>query len=181
MKCEHCDIIERRSKIEILYEDEEVVVAIKDLSITPGQITVFPKEHFTILEGVPENILEKCSLIANKIGIAVFESLGSQGTNIMIQNGLGAGQKVPHFAIEVVPRVENDGLNLTWEAKQLPEDEMETAFMTLEQGMKELDSSVENEDDGKEGSNKTKDKSDKKIAKEDDKDNYLLKSLKKIP
>ena len=75
-----------------------------------------PKEHFTILEGVPENILEKCSLIANKIGIAVFESLGSQGTNIMIQNGLGAGQKVPHFAIEVVPRVENDGLNLTWEA-----------------------------------------------------------------
>ena len=94
----------------------------------------------------------------------------------MIQNGLGAGQKVPHFAIEVVPRVENDGLNLTWEAKQLPEDEMETAFMTLEQGMKELDSSTE-----KKEAEGTKDKSDKKIAKEDDKDNYLLKSLRKIP
>jgi len=176
VKCEHCDIVERRSKIEILYEDEEVVVAIKDLSITPGQITVFPKQHFTILEGVPENILEKCSLIANKIGIAVFESLGSQGTNIMIQNGLGAGQKVPHFAIEVVPRVENDGINLTWEAKQLPEDEMETAFMTLEQGMKDLDSVEEKEVERKDEKGK-----DKKIAKEDDKDNYLLKSLRRIP
>ncbi|MBT4805370.1 HIT family protein [Candidatus Woesearchaeota archaeon] len=177
MKCEHCDIVERKSKADILYEDDEVVVAIKDLAMTPGQITVFPKEHFTILEVVPEEILEKCSLIANKIGIAVFESLGSQGTNIIIQNGLGAGQKVPHFAIEVVPRVENDGLGLQWDAKQLAEDEMATVFMTLEQGMKELDSSAEAEKTkGKDETGK-----DKKNSKEDDKNNYLLKSLKKIP
>jgi len=176
VKCEHCDIIERKSKADILYEDEEIVVAIKDLAMTPGQITIFPKQHFTILEVVPEEILEKCSLIANKVGIAVFESLGSQGTNIIVQNGLGAEQKVPHFAIEVVPRVENDGLGLQWDAKQLAEDEMATAFMTLEQGMKDLESSVEAKGEGKDETGK-----DKKISKEEGKDNYLLKSLKKIP
>ncbi len=171
MKCEHCDIIDRKSKADILYEDDEVVVAIKDLAITPGQITVFPKEHFTILEMVPENILEKCVTIANKVGIAVFEGLGSQGTNIIIQNGLGAGQKVPHFSIEVIPRVENDGLNLQWEPQQLAEDEMETAFMTLEKEIKNLGSPAEEKAEEKDG----------KIEEEEGKDNYLLKSLRRVP
>ena len=172
MKCEHCDIIDRKSKADILYEDEQIVVAIKDLAITPGQITIFPKEHFTILEMIPEEILKKCVMAANKISIAIFESLGSQGTNIMIQNGLGAGQKVPHFSIEVVPRVENDGLNLQWEPKQLAEDEMETAFMTLEKEIKNFNSPTED---------KVEDKKEGTISKEEGKDNYLLKSLKKIP
>jgi histidine triad (HIT) family protein len=172
MKCEHCDIISRKSKADILYEDEEVIVAIKDLAATPGQITIFPKEHFTILEIVPDEILKKCVGIANKAGIAVFESLGSQGTNIIIQNGLGAGQKVPHFAIEVIPRVENDGLNLQWEPKQLAEDEMETAFMTIEKSLQDTGQEKPPEESSGDSSKETA---------SEDKDNYLLKSLRKIP
>ena len=172
MKCEHCDIIDRKSKADILYEDEEVVVAIKDLAATPGQITIFPKEHFTILEVVPDEVLKKCVSIANKAGIAVFESLGSQGTNIIIQNGLGAGQKVPHFAIEVLPRVENDGSNLQWEPKQLAEDEMETAFMAIEKSL---------QDSGQEKSPEESKESGGDETVPEDKDNYLIKSLRKIP
>ena len=125
MKCEHCDIIERKNASEIIYEDNEVIVAIKDLVLTPGQITIFPKEHFTILELVPDHILEKCVSIANKVSIAIFDSLGCQGTNFLVQNGLGAGQIVPHFSIEIIPRIENDNLDLRWDTKPLPEDEME--------------------------------------------------------
>ena len=64
-------------------------------------------------------ILEKCSAIANKVGIAVFDSLGVQGTNLIINNGLGAGQKVPHFCLEVYPRQENDGLPLQLTPKKI--------------------------------------------------------------
>jgi histidine triad (HIT) family protein len=181
MKCEYCEIADLQSKAEIIYEDDEVIAAIKDVVATPGQITVFPKEHFTILEMVPNKIVKKCADIANKIGIAVFESLGAQGTNIIIQNGLAAGQSVPHFAIEIIPRREGDGINLQWQPQQIPEDEMERAFFEI----KEEGDKIKNFDDKevKENEIAVDDGDTKMVMKKNksDKDNYLLKSLKKIP
>ncbi|MBT3814761.1 HIT family protein [Candidatus Woesearchaeota archaeon] len=181
MKCEHCDIINGNSKAKIIFEDNEVVVAIKDLAVSPGQVTVFPKEHFTILELVPNNILEKCANLANKVGVAVFDGLAAQGTNILIKNGLGANQNVPHFSIDIIPRREEDGLDLTWAPKQLMEDEMETALMTLN---KELDNVLK---DNKEQETKSDEKVEKqgkgakKEKSKEDKDNYLLKTIRRIP
>lgn len=185
MKCEHCDIIERKNASEIIYEDNEIIVAIKDLVLTPGQITIFPKEHFTILELVPDHILEKCVSIANKVSVAIFDSLGCQGTNFLVQNGLGAGQIVPHFSIEIIPRIENDNLNLRWDTKPLPEDEMETIVMTLEKTLQEMDREMlaekaALEKPAQERSSETK-KIDADADKEKSKDNYLLKSIRKIP
>ena len=169
MKCEYCEL----RKSEILYEDNEVAVIIKDNVVTPGQITVLPKEHFTILEMVPNKIIEKCFLVANKVSIAIFESLGAQGTNLIMQNGLSAGQKVPHFSIEIIPRREEDGINLQWTPQQLMEDELESVFSQLKDLKIDLNEKKEKE---------VKVKDDKTEAVlEEDKDNYLLKSIRRIP
>ncbi len=175
MKCDYCEL--RTRKEHLIYEDEEVVVAVKDTALAPGQITVFPKEHFTIFEMVPDDILRKCATIANKVGIAVFESIGAQGTNVIIQNGLPAGQQVPHFALEIIPRRENDNLPLQWPPKQLMEEEMDTAFLLLKgEGDKLVNI-------GKEvGKKEVRVKEEPgKIAAVEGKDNYLLKSLRRIP
>ncbi|MEW5897239.1 MAG: HIT family protein [Nanoarchaeota archaeon] len=173
MKCEYCDIIDRKSRAQILYEDDEAVVAVKDLVALPGQITVFPKEHFTIMETVPDKILEKCSLLAGKVSTAIFDGLECQGTNVIVQNGLGAGQKVPHFALEVIPRRENDGLNFQWKPIQLVEEEMERTSELLEAGMSEVE---------KEEKKKTIVIEDKKTEVKLEKgENYLLKSLRRKP
>jgi diadenosine tetraphosphate (Ap4A) HIT family hydrolase len=174
MKCELCEIIELERNI--LYMNEEVVVAVKDTAIIPGQVTVFPKEHFTILEMVPKDLIQKCSIIANKVGVAVFESLESQGTNIFIKNGLSAGQKAPHFSIEIIPRRENDGLNLQWESKQLMEDEMELATSLLTDEIKKV-----MDEDLKKKRSKVSSKVEIVDDKQENMENYLLKSLKKIP
>ena len=171
MKCEYCEILDRKD--EIIFQDEEVVVAVKDSVIASGQITVFPKEHLTILEMVPDNILEKCSIIANKVSMTVFEMLGSQGTNIVIKNGLGAGQSVPHFGIDVIPRKENDGLNLQWEPKQLEEHDIQVTLKTLKDQIANVGKDIkELKEDAEE------------IAKEKaekNKNNYMIKSLKRLP
>jgi diadenosine tetraphosphate (Ap4A) HIT family hydrolase len=165
-KCQYCEIIEL--KHNVLYEDKEVIVAVKETVLQPGQVTIFSKEHFTILEMVPEKVLKACAVMSNKVGVAVFDSLQAQGTNILVMNGLGAGQTVPHFAIDVIPRQPDDKINLEWTPKQLMEDEME---MTTSLLIKELEKL------GKEP---------EKVAKgveivEDHKDNPLLKSLRRIP
>ncbi len=175
MDCEYCDIAERKSKAQILYEDEEVIVAVKDLVLIPGQITVFPRKHFTILEIVSDDILLQCSAAASKVSQAVFESLEAQGTNILVQNGLGAGQKVPHFAVEVIPRREGDGLNLQWPPREVPEDELEIVLQQLQADVKKLgDLTAE-----KKKEEATEKKADLKPQKEGE--NYLLKSLRRIP
>jgi diadenosine tetraphosphate (Ap4A) HIT family hydrolase len=167
MTCEYCELIERKQNI--LFEDDVAIIVVRDLVVTPGQISIIPKEHTTIFEMVPDDVLKRCVTLANKVSIAVFDGLGSQGTNILINNGLGAGQKVPHFAIEIIPRQETDGVNLQWEPKQLMEDEMEMTFSKLTEEAKNI-------------SKEKPAKQESEVVKEEKgKDNYLLKSLKRIP
>tara|TARA_Y100000310_G_C20515572_1_gene731012 strand:- start:161 stop:691 length:531 start_codon:yes stop_codon:yes gene_type:complete len=176
MTCELCEILEGKGKAEVLYQDAEVVIAVRDNVVTPGQITVFPKQHLPILETVPNKLLEKCAIVTNKVSVALFEGLGGQGTNIIVRNGLGAGQNIPHFSFEVIPRVETDGLNLQWEAKQLMEDEMEMTFALL----KEEAAKISLQDDVPK-EKPVSDKKEEKIEQKDDSENYLLKSLKRLP
>jgi histidine triad (HIT) family protein len=176
MSCEYCEISEGEGNATILYRDEDIIVAIKDNVFTPGQITIFPIQHATILEMVPSNVLAKCATISNKVSVAAFESLGSQGTNIFIQNGLGAGQKIPHFAIEIVPRQENDSLPLQWDPKPLAEDELERLSTQLQEAAKTIQV-------GKDPEPKEEEKKEPKEEKPKEKeaDNYLLKSLQRQP
>ena len=174
-------MLERKDNVDILYEDADVVLAIKDFSCIAGQITVFPKQHHTILEMVPDDLVQKCFVLANKVSMAIFDSLGAQGTNIIIQNGLGAGQKVPHFAVEVIPRREGDGLKLQWDPKQLSPDEMDTAYLMLkEEGDKllELGKKKEKKEEPKP---EVKKEEAPKVTKQEGKDNYLLKSVRRLP
>lgn len=186
MQCEYCEIIERKGNAQLLFEDEQIAVAIRDNVITPGQITVFPKEHITILELVRPMILERLSYVANQVSIACFESFAAQGTNIIARNGLGAGQNVPHFGLEIIPRRENDGLSLTWQPKQFMEDEMETTLRSLKEGILESEAKTPKVADEDKVPSKQhqviKEKTESgSEQKTEPKENYLLRSLKRRP
>ncbi len=170
MKCEYCEIVEE--KRNLVYEDNEVIAAIKDTALASGQVTIFPREHFTIMELVPDFLLQKCAVLANKAGVAIFEAMGCQGTNVFIQNGLAGGQKVPHFAIEVVPRTENDGVQLTWQPQQVAEDELEITALTLKEELEKPKKEIKKENN---------EKQPEKVAEKENKTNYLLKALKRLP
>lgn len=169
MKCEYCEIVEE--KRSILYEDNEVIAVIKDTALVPGQVTVFSREHFTIMELIPDFLLQKCAVLANKVGMAIFEALGCQGTNVFIENGLAAGQKVPHFALEIIPRTEKDGVELSWQPQPLAEDELEITALTLKE---ELDKPAKPE-------KKAEEMPPEKLKEKENTQNYLLKALKRLP
>ena len=166
--CEYCELLQR--DWQIIASSEDVVVAVKDKVAVPGQITIFPKEHFTIMELVPEPVLQQCLILANKVSTVIFETLGSQGTNVLIRNGLGAGQDVPHFGIEVIPRKEDDGLNLHWEPRPLSEDEIEMTQQTLLSAIFEAEKSRQAQHHLS---------ADKPILQEQSRTNYLIKSLRR--
>ena len=62
--------------------------------------------------------------VCNKISTILFDKLGAHGTNVIVNNGLDAGQEFPHVVIHVLPRKENDKLDFEWKSKQVTEQSL---------------------------------------------------------
>ncbi len=171
--CILCQIVEGKIPSEKIYEDDGVLAVLDMNGANPGHTFVIPKEHFTILEQVPDILVRKLFSIANKISSSLFETLDIQGTNLFVTNGIAAGQAVAHFMINVIPRKENDGINITWQPKQLSEDEMSTVELELKEATKNIGSF-----ETRLGIEKFSTPEIESISGED---NYLLRQMRRIP
>tara|TARA_Y100000310_G_scaffold322956_1_gene382724 strand:+ start:221 stop:760 length:540 start_codon:yes stop_codon:yes gene_type:complete len=175
--CLLCQIAAEKIPSYKVYEDDLVIAVLDVNGANPGHCFVMPKEHYPILEQVPDNVLGNLFIAANKISSAIFEALKVQGTNIFLRNGIPAGQTVAHFMINVIPRQENDGVNLQWKPKQLNEEELSTVELKFKEeikntGVRAIESTPKVETASKETT------AEPVI---DDEDDYVMKQLKRIP
>ncbi len=129
--CNYCQIIEGKIKANIIYEDEVCLGILESKPAVPGHVRIITKEHYPIFEQVPDKTLEKVFEASNVISSILFEVLGCQGTNILVNNGYTSNQVTPHFSVDILPRQEKDGINLDWEMKPASKDEIETADLML--------------------------------------------------
>jgi len=171
--CEFCEIINKKKDAKRIFEDEKAIAILSPNPCCAGHILLMPKEHFSIVEQVPDYLIAHLSKITNKISIAVFEALQAKGTYILIQNGIAAGQKSNHFMIHIIPRKENDGLDFQWQPKQLNQEEMSTIELNLKEATKGIGDFKKEEEKPV--------KLDKEIEKIDKEENYLIKQLDRIP
>ncbi len=168
MKCGECEAIETRK--HLIYEDSIVAAVLSSKPAVAGALEVFPKEHHPILEKVPDDVIGKMFAVANKLAAACFEVLGAEGTNIVIKNGLAAGQVTSHMKLHVLPRTENDGLNLQWQSSKANEEELNTTQLMLKEQLE------------KETAEKAPEKEEQKKEQEEiSEESYLLKQLERIP
>ncbi|MBU0536012.1 MAG: HIT family protein [Nanoarchaeota archaeon] len=174
--CVYCQMIADKEK-EKIYEDEKVVVVLDDKPAGPGHLLVMPKQHYPIMEQVPDFIMSHAFTIANKMSIALFESLNAQGTNIVVNNGLAGGQESAHFMINVIARREGDGMNFQWVPRQLSEEEMST----IELQMKEQTKTIGEFQSEKAKPIEMETKVRRIPAGSEDRENYLVKRFIKIP
>jgi len=172
MECPICkQLKENKNKI---YEDELIVGFLATPPANPGHIILAPKKHAPIIENYDNKLISHIFVIANKLSSILFETLQIHGTNILINNGVAAGQKYPHFYLNIIPRMENDSIKLDWSPKQLSEEDMNTAELKLKQATGNI---------GNEKIKLTetiKVKEAETINNEED-ENYLIKHLHRIP
>lgn len=111
--CIFCKIIRGEIPSYKVYEDE-LVIAILDVNPSSnGHTLVMPKEHFNDVTTTPKNILDHCFEVSQVIAQAQIKQLHATGVNIITNAGKSAGQSVMHFHIHVIPRYENDGLDIS--------------------------------------------------------------------
>lgn len=170
--CQICGMLET-GNLKKIYEDEKLVAVLAPEPVSIGHIWIIPKKHYPIIEQIPDYEIAHMAKISNKISVSLFETLKVHGTNIFVQNGVAAGQKHSHFIINVIPRMPNDEINLSWQPRQLTEEEMSTVELKIKEQTK-IVGSFEKE--------KPKpieiDRKREVLSGEED---YLIKSLRRIP
>ncbi len=176
--CLICKIVGNQVPSYKVYEDDLILAVLDVNGANPGHCFVIPKNHYPIIEQVPDQEITKLFSVANKISSSIFEKLKVQGTNILVANGIPAGQTVAHFMINVIPRTEGDGINLQWKPKQLTEEEMSTVELKLKD-------QIQNVGVGKvESIEKPKTEAEKPQTvsiSDDDEEDYIAKQMRRIP
>jgi histidine triad (HIT) family protein len=98
-----------------IVDSDERTVAFMDINpATDGHALVVPREHAADLIEISDEDLSATMLAARRLAQRMRETLEPDGFNILNSCGAAAWQTVFHFHIHVVPRYEDDPLELPW-------------------------------------------------------------------
>ena len=76
---------------------------------------ILPKEHFDNIYELDDDTAGHVFKVAKKIATAMNKTLDMDGLNVVQNNGEAAGQTVFHFHMHIIPRHNDDTVNVGWE------------------------------------------------------------------
>jgi len=137
--CPLCKMMETDMKRFIVHEEDGIVAALHPIPAHKGHIIIFEKEHRQIITQVDDDVLARMLSIAKKLCSVAFDAFSAQGTNILIQNGAGAGQTLNHFCVHVIPRTEGDGIACDWQPRQADQNHLSALEQKLSAAAREFE------------------------------------------
>ena len=129
--CIFCKIIAGKIPSHTIYEDEQFKVILDVGQATRGHALIIPKNHFTNLYELPEEMAADGMKLAKKLMIKMTEKLHCDGFNVIQNNGEVAGQTVFHFHMHLIPRYKEDGEILKYIAGEPGAEELERIRKTI--------------------------------------------------
>ena len=124
-QCIFCQIIAGKVQSRKIYEDERVIALLDINPANPGHMLLLTKEHYSIMPQLPEDEIAYVFMVAKAISNSMLRGIDAQGTNIIVANGIAAGQRAQHFMAHIIPRKENDGINFALPQKTMEQSEIE--------------------------------------------------------
>lgn len=120
--CPVCALAEHPTP-DVVFVNDDVIVVVPDHALAFGHVQIFPRSHAAIFEHLSQDKIEPLFSAANVLSSVLFELTHAQGTNIIVQNGVSAGQSVAHVSVHVIARKEGDGIDFQWKmSKSTPEE-----------------------------------------------------------
>ncbi len=117
--CPFCSIITGDVVANKIYEDNKAVAVLDINPGNKGHFIVFPKQHVKNSFEMKQEDFMYLMNVANILSKKMQALVRADGFNILIADGASAGQRVEHFLVHAIPRFNDDGINLTWKAKQI--------------------------------------------------------------
>jgi len=123
-QCIFCHIVSGKVQGKRIFEDDKTLAILDINPANPGHILVLPKEHYSIMPQIPEDELQHFFMVVKSLSNACLKALDVRGANIVVANGVAAGQKANHFMAHIIPRKEGDGINFSLPQNEIPEDQL---------------------------------------------------------
>jgi histidine triad (HIT) family protein len=108
--CIFCQIIRGEMPSSKVFESEKVLAFLDINPVSKGHTLVIPKTHNVGFSEIPADLLTEMATVLQKIGQAAKTHLGSDGFNVLLNNGRAAGQLIDHVHFHLVPRSTGDGV-----------------------------------------------------------------------
>ena len=132
--CIFCKIAAGEAPAQVVQEDEHTL-AFMDLNPwTRGHALVIPRRHSRNLLDIDEEDLDRTIEGAKRLAVRAREALGCDGVNLINSSERAAWQTVFHFHVHVIPRYENDPLQLPGRPMDVGHDELAQVARHLRDG-----------------------------------------------
>ena len=138
--CIFCKIVKGEISSAKIWEDEKVFVFLDINPLSKGHCLIIPKKHSENIFDIEEETLKEIIKTAKNLAQKMKIFLKVTGVNLVNSSGIDAEQSVPHFHFHLIPRYENDKLEMTkwWGSKSSKPSTEELEGLT-EKIKKELD------------------------------------------
>jgi histidine triad (HIT) family protein len=134
-ECLFCGIGKGSVETIKVYENAFIVAFLDITPAVPGQIMIIPKEHYQFIFQVPDMVLWEMTKAMKTIIPILVNVTKAQGVSIYIAQGPGAGQRIGHVAINLIPRLEGDKAAFIWDRKEAPKEELDKAAREIKLGI----------------------------------------------
>jgi len=122
--CIFCRIVAKEIPAAIVYEDEHTLAFMDAGQVNPGHVLVAAKGHAENIYELNDTQAAALLRAAARVARAIRDTYQPAGLSVYQANGKAAWQSVFHYHMHLVPRHENDGMALTWPAKNPPREKL---------------------------------------------------------
>ncbi len=117
--CIFCQIIQKTLPSAVVYETAEVFAFLDINPLTQGHTLIIPKQHAETIFDMSATSSQAIFEAIQHVGRSLMESLSADGLNVLQNNYAASGQEVGHVHWHLIPRKNNDGVQL-WTKKPSP-------------------------------------------------------------
>jgi histidine triad (HIT) family protein len=108
--CIFCRIVAGEAEASLVYRDEAVTAFMDAHPVAEGHLLVVPNRHASGLADLDEADAGRMIAAARRLAEALRRSgLPCEGVNLLLADGVAAGQSVFHCHLHVIPRTSRDG------------------------------------------------------------------------
>jgi len=122
--CLFCKIVAGEIPAERVDEDQHTIAFMDINPWTRGHALVVPRNHSRNLYDIDEPDLHHTMSAAQRLAKLMKQNLGCDGVNLINSAEPAAWQTVFHFHVHVIPRYDDDPLQLPTRPRQAEPDEL---------------------------------------------------------
>lgn len=120
--CVFCRIVAKEIPAAVVYEDELAIAFMDAGQVNPGHVLVAVKQHAENIYELNDAQAGAVQRAAARVARAIRTAFNPPGLSVYQANGKAAWQTVFHYHMHLLPRHPDDGMALTWPAKNPPRE-----------------------------------------------------------